>query len=187
MSRKPTTDVAFSPSVKAIQRRKGSRDAYAKVEQRGGWESRITPEIAAFIAECNSFYLGTASADGQPYIQHRGGPRGFLRVVDEHTLAFPDFEGNHQYITLGNLAENDRAYLFLMDYVHRRRLKIWGRARVVEDDSERREIVFTVEAWDRNCRQHIPQLLPAADVLAEVEKLRARVAELESEIRTLRA
>lgn len=187
MTSKPTTDVAFSATVKAIQTRKGSRSHYAKVEQRGGWESRITPEIAAFIAERDSFYLGTASADGQPYIQHRGGPRGFLRVVDEHTLAFAEVAGNRQYITQGNLAENDRAYLFLMDYAHRRRLKIWGRARWVEDDPERPEIVFTVEAWDRNCPQNIPQLVPAADVAAEIAKLRARVAELESENRALRA
>jgi predicted pyridoxine 5'-phosphate oxidase superfamily flavin-nucleotide-binding protein len=201
MAKPPTTDVAFSESVKAIQTRKGSREGYAAVERRGGWGARVTPEVSAFIADRNSFYLATANADGQPYIQHRGGPRGFLRVLDERTLAFADYRGNRQYITQGNLAENDRAYLFLMDYANRRRLKIWGRARMVEDDPEllaklaegategkpEQAIVFTIEAWDRNCPQHIPQLLPAADVLAEVERLRARIAELERENLALRA
>src|SRR5262245_27012021 len=130
----PTTDVAFTPAVKAIQVRKGSRASYAKLEQRGGWETRVTPGLAEFLAERDSFYLATANADGQPYVQHRGGPRGFLRALDERTLAFADFRGNRQYITLGNLAENDRAFIFLMDYARRRRVKIWGRARVVDDD-----------------------------------------------------
>lgn len=200
MDAKSTTDVAFSPSVKAIQTRKGSRAGYAKLEARGGWDERVTPEIAAFIAERDSFYLGTASADGRPYIQHRGGTRGFLRVLDDRTLAFADYRGNRQYISQGNLAENDRAYLFLMDYANRRRLKIWGRARVVEDDpallaslaegageaKPEQAIVFTIEAWDRNCPQHIPQLLPAEDVREGVEELRARVAALEAENRALR-
>jgi len=197
----PTTDVAFSASVKAIQTRKGSRAGYAKVEQRGGWEARVTPELATFLAERDSFYLATASADGRPYIQHRGGPPGFLRVLDERTLAFADYRGNRQYISQGNLAENDRAFLFLMDYANQRRVKIWGRARVVEDDPAllaslaagagearvEQAIVFTIEAWDRNCPQHIPQLLPAGKVIGEVERLRARVAELEQENRALRA
>ena len=201
MDPKSTTDVAFSPSVKTIQARKGSRAGYAKLEARGGWDERVTPELAAFVAERDSFYLGTASADGQPYIQHRGGTRGFLRVLDEHTLAFADYRGNRQYISQGNLAENDRAFIFLMDYANRRRLKIWGRARVVEDDpallaslaegtgdaKPEQAIVFTIEAWDRNCPQHIPQLLSADDVHAVVEALRARVAALEAENRALRA
>lgn len=200
MDPKSTTDVAFSPSVKAIQARKGSRTGYAKLEARGGWDARVTPELAAFVAERDSFYLGTASADGQPYIQHRGGTRGFLRVLDDRTLAFADYRGNRQYISQGNLAENDRAFLFLMDYANRRRLKIWGRARVVEDDpallaslaegtgdaKPERAIVFTIEAWDRNCPQHIPQLLPADDVRDGVAELRARVAALEAENRALR-
>jgi hypothetical protein len=194
-------DVAFSTSVKAIQTRKGSRASYAKREARGGWESAVTPELAAFVAERDSFYLATASADGRPYVQHRGGPKGFLRVVDERTLAFADFRGNRQYITLGNLAENDRAFLFLMDYAHRRRIKIWGRARVVDDDlallaqladsaydaKPEQAIVFTIEAWDTNCPQHIPQRVDAADVERAMEGLRTRVEMLERENRELRA
>jgi predicted pyridoxine 5'-phosphate oxidase superfamily flavin-nucleotide-binding protein len=128
------SDVAFTPTVKAIQTRKGSRRAYAKMEENGGWETTITPELAAFIAEQTSVFLGTANAAGQPYIQHRGGPQGFLHVLDDNTLAFADFRGNRQFITLGNLAENPKAHLFLMDYTHRRRVKLWGQARVVEDD-----------------------------------------------------
>ena len=131
---RPSSDVAFTPAVKAIQARRGSRDHYAKAEERGGWRTTITPDLADFLAEARSFYLATANADGQPYIQHRGGPPGFLRVIDERTLGFADFKGNRQYITTGNLAENPKAYIFVMDYAQRRRVKLWGRARVVEDD-----------------------------------------------------
>jgi predicted pyridoxine 5'-phosphate oxidase superfamily flavin-nucleotide-binding protein len=165
----PSTDVAFTPSVKAVQERKGSRPAYRRIEERGGWRTKITPDLASFLAERDSAYLATASLAGQPYIQHRGGPKGFIRVIDEQTLAFADFSGNKQYITTGNLADNDRAYLFLMDYARRRRVKIWGRARVVEDAETiaklmpadyparpEQAIVFTVEAWDTNCPQHMP-------------------------------
>jgi uncharacterized protein len=136
MSRPSPSDVAFSPSVKAEQARRGSRAAYARMEQGEGWETRVTPDLADFLAERDSFYLGTASAAGRPYIQHRGGPPGFVRVLDERTLGFADLRGNRQYITLGNLAENDQAILFFMDYEGRRRIKIWGRARVVEDDAK---------------------------------------------------
>lgn len=195
-----TTGVAFTASVKAVQARKGSREAYARLEQRGGWESVVTPELAGFLAERDSFYLATANAEGQPYVQHRGGPPGFLRVLDERTLAFADFRGNRQYITIGNLADNDRAFLFLMDYAQRKRIKIWGRARVVEDDPSllerltdlaypgrpERAIVFTIEAWDTNCPQHIPQRFDAADVSRAMERLEARIAELEHENRALR-
>ena len=195
----PTTDVAFTPSVKAFQTRAGSRAAYAGLEAQGGWEDRVTPKLAAFLAERDSAYLATASAAGRPYVQHRGGPRGFLHVLDERTLAFADFAGNLQYITAGNLAENDQAFLFLVDYAKRRRTKIWGRARVVDDDPallERltdpsydavveRAIVFRIEAWDTNCRQHIPQLVEAAAVEREIDALRARIAVLEAENRTL--
>src|ERR1700750_1343576 len=129
-----SSDVAFTPAVKAIQARKGSREAYAHVEQRGGWRTEIDENLAGFLAETSSFYLATASADGQPYIQHRGGPKGFVHVLDTHTLAFADYSGNRQFITQGNLTENPKAHIFVMDYVHRRRVKIWGTARVVEDD-----------------------------------------------------
>jgi uncharacterized protein len=190
------SDVAFSPSVKAVQMRRGSRAGYARMEEKGGWSNRITPELAAFIAARDSFYLGTASADGQPYIQHRGGPKGFLRVLDERTLGLADYRGNRQYITTGNLAENDRAFLFLMDYANRRRLKIWGRARVVEDDpallarlmpadaASRPEqaILISVEAWDVNCPQHITRRFTEAEVEQLVAPLRQRIGELEARL-----
>ena len=163
------SDVAFTPAVKAQQVRLGSRDAYAKMEGRGGWSDQVTPDLARFIGERDSFYLGTASADGQPYIQHRGGPKGFLKVVDDRTLAFADFAGNAQYISIGNLMENDKAFIFLIDYPNRKRIKIWGTARYVEDDTDvlaqlidpeyaarpERAFVFTITAWDVNCPQHI--------------------------------
>ncbi|WP_407157970.1 pyridoxamine 5'-phosphate oxidase family protein [Bradyrhizobium sp. STM 3557] len=190
------SDVAFSPAVKAIQTRKGSREAYAHVEQTRGWRTDIDADLAAFLAETTSFYLSTASADGQPYIQHRGGPAGFIKVLDSHTLAFADFAGNRQYITQGNLAENPKAHIFIMDYAHRRRVKIWGEAKVVEDDPAltrslmpqgyrarpEQVILFTVKAWDTNCPQHIPQKFDAADVAAALASRDARIAELEAEL-----
>jgi predicted pyridoxine 5'-phosphate oxidase superfamily flavin-nucleotide-binding protein len=197
----PSSDVAFTPAVKAVQERRGSRKAYRQVEEKGGWRTTVTPELAAFIAERDSAYLATANAAGQPYVQHRGGPRGFICVIDEKTLGFADYTGNRQYITTGNLAENDRAFLFLMDYAERRRVKLWGRARVVEDDTELtarlmpkgydahplQTILFTLEAWDINCPQHIPQKFDAADVNAAIAKLNRRIEELETENARLRA
>jgi predicted pyridoxine 5'-phosphate oxidase superfamily flavin-nucleotide-binding protein len=198
---RPSSDVAFSPSVKAAQQRRGSRAAYAKMEEKGGFAVEIDAALAGFIAEQRSFYLATASADGQPYIQHRGGPPGFLRVLDPRTLGFADFSGNRQYITTGNLAENPRAMIFLMDYANRRRVKMWGTARVVEHDDAlearlfpdgyraRTEavILFTVEAWDTNCPQHIPHMMFAADVAPVIDDLKARIASLEAENARLRA
>ena len=131
-----STDVAFTPSVKSLQDRRGSRGAYVRMEEKGGFATKIDDGLAAFIANTRSFYFATANPDGQPYIQHRGGPKGFLRVLDPHTLAFADFSGNRQYITTGNLADNPRAMLFLMDYTARKRVKIWGTARAVEDEAE---------------------------------------------------
>ena len=197
----PSSDVAFSPAVKSVQARKGSRQAFARREAAGSWPSEITPDLAGFIAAQTSVFLATASADGQPYIQHRGGPPGFLRVLDNKTIAFADFRGNRQYITLGNLGENPRAHLFLMDYARRRRIKIWGTARVVEDDPALLEalrpegypaqaeqaILFTVAAWDSNCPQHIPQRIDAADVAAALDARDARIAELEAELARLAA
>ena len=195
------SDVAFTPTVKAVQTRKGSRHGYARMEENGSWESRITPALAAFIAEQRSVFLATANADGQPYVQHRGGPPGFLHVLDEKTIGFADFKGNRQYITQGNLMENPKAHLFLIDYAARRRVKIWGAARVVEDDPDllarlmppgyearpEQAILFTVAAWDGNCPQHIPQRLDAADVAAAIEARDRRIAALEAEIARLRA
>ncbi len=195
----PSSDVAFTPTVKALQTRKGSRDRYAAVEARGGWRTAITPDLQQFIAAQNSVYLATVNAEGQPYIQHRGGPPGFLHVVDDRTIAFADFSGNRQFITQGNLSDNPKAYLFLMDYAHRRRVKIWGTARVVEDAEVTKNlmpegyaakpeqtILFTIAAWDTNCPQHIPQKFDAADVAAALEQRDKKIAALEAEIAELR-
>jgi uncharacterized protein len=194
-----SSDVAFTPAVKAIQTRKGSRDAYADVEERGGWQTEIDENLAAFLAETNSLFFATASADGQPYIQHRGGPKGFVRVLDKSTLAFADYSGNRQYITQGNLSENPKAHIFVMDFAHRRRVKIWGEAHVVDDDPALLEslmpkgykarpeqvIVFKIAAWDTNCRQHIPQKFDAADIAAALAARDARIAALEAELMTV--
>ena len=174
-------DVAFTPAVKEAQRARGSRDAYAKQAEKGDWSREITSDLAGFIAERDSFYLGTASAVGQPYIQHRGGPKGFIKVLDERTLAVADYKGNRQYISLGNLSENDRAFIFLMDYPNRRRIKVWGTASFVENDdalSERvidpdhdakpeRVLVFRIDAWDVNCRKHITPRYTVEELAAQ--------------------
>lgn len=195
------SDFAFTPAVKALQALNGSRRSYARMEERGGWSDRIDNDLKTFIAERDSFYLGTASADGRPYIQHRGGPKGFLKVLDASTLAFADYAGNRQYISMGNLSENDRAYIFLMDYPNRRRVKIWGRAEVVDDDPallERlvdpgyearpeRVFVFHVEAWDTNCPQHIRPRFTEEEIKPVIEKLGRRITELEGELAALMA
>jgi predicted pyridoxine 5'-phosphate oxidase superfamily flavin-nucleotide-binding protein len=191
-----SSDVAFTPAVKAVQARKGSRRAYAHVEQSGGWRTEIDEDLAAFLSETSSIYFATASADGQPYIQHRGGPKGFIKILDKDTLAFADYSGNRQYITQGNLSENPKANIFVMDYAHRRRVKIWGEARVVDDDPAlmkslmppgyrarpEQVILFRISAWDTNCPQHIPQKFDAADVAAALATRDARIAELEAEL-----
>ncbi len=196
----PSSDVAFTLAVKAIQAKRGSRERYAKVEQKGGWRTTVTPDLAGFLGEVRSFYLATASAAGQPYVQHRGGPPGFLRVVDERTLGFADFKGNRQYITTGNLAENGKAFIFVMDYAQRRRVKLWGRARVVEGDADllarlwpegyearpEQAILFDIEAWDTNCPQHIPQMFAAEDVARTISQFQTRVRELEAEVAKLK-
>ena len=192
----PTPHVGFTEAIKAAQSRLGSRTAYARVEERGGWRTAITADLVEFLAARDSAYLATASAEGQPYVQHRGGPRGFIKVLDERTLAFADFSGNKQYISLGNLSENDRAHLFLMDYPGRNRIKIWGRAKMVEDDPElvasladasyksnpERAVVFTVEGWDPNCPQHITPRFTEEDFKPAFEKLQSRIAALEAEL-----
>lgn len=196
----PTSDIAFSPSVKAIQSARGSRDAYARLEAKGGFRSAIDDRLRGVLAEANSAYIVTASADAQPYAQHRGGPRGFIRVVDDQTLGFVDYSGNRQYITTGNLAENPRAFLFLMDYGHKRRVKIWGRARVIADDGELTRrlmpaetdahpeavILFEVLAWDSNCPQHIPQKFDADLVATALAERDAEIARLRAELADLR-
>ncbi|MDX1961858.1 MAG: pyridoxamine 5'-phosphate oxidase family protein [Pirellulales bacterium] len=195
-----SSDVAFTPAVKAIQTEKGSRASYARMEQGGSWQTTVTPELKAFLSELDMFYLGTANAEGQPYIQYRGGSPGFLKPVDERTLGFADFGGNRQYITLGNLRDNPRAFIFLMDYAQSRRIKLWGQARVVENDPallERlrdplypgkveRAILFEIEAWDVNCPQHIHKRFSQKQVAPVIEQLQERIAELEAEVQRLR-
>ncbi len=196
-----SSDIAFTPTVKAIQSRKGSRRAYANQEQSGGWRTEVTPDLKEFVEAQTSFFLATANAEGQPYFQHRGGPAGFLRVIDAHTLGFVDYTGNRQFITSGNLADNSKAYMFLIDYAHRRRIKIWGTARVVEGDAAlvnelmptdykaraEQVILFTISAWDSNCPQHVPQRFEAADVAAALATRDARIAALEAEISQLKS
>jgi predicted pyridoxine 5'-phosphate oxidase superfamily flavin-nucleotide-binding protein len=195
-----SSDVAFTPTVKAVQARKGSRASYARLEEKGGWQTSITPALAAFIAAQTSVFLATVNTEGQPYIQHRGGPAGFLHVLDDRTIGFADFAGNRQFITQGNLADNPKAHLFLIDYAHRQRVKIWGEARLVEGDSEltarlmpggykarpEQVILFTVSAWDANCPQHIPQRLEAADVAAALAERDSRIEALQAEVERLR-
>lgn len=200
----PTTcasDVAFTAIVKSIQARKGSRAAYERMERNGSWAQAITAELRAEIEAQTSVFLATANARGQPYIQHRGGPAGFLQVLDERTIGFADFTGNRQYITQGNLQENPQVHLFLIDYVQRRRIKIWGTARVVEGDADllqrlmpagyqarpEQVMLLSVSAWDVNCPQHIPQRFEAADVAAALESRDRRIAELEAQVRRLHA
>lgn len=194
--RRYPSDIAFTPAVKQIQTAKGSRATYAKVEQNRGWKTRLTPDLIEFLAELDMFYLGTANAEGQPYIQYRGGPPGFLKVLDDRTLGFADFGGNRQYISMGNLSENPKAFLFLMDYAHSRRVKLWGTAKVVEDDAKllerlrdadypgqvERAIIFTVETWDINCPQHIHKRFSPRQITAVIGELQARIAELEKQL-----
>jgi uncharacterized protein len=196
-----SSDIAFTPAVKSIQTRKGSRAAYARMEQAGGWQTQITPELKEFIEAQTSVFLATANAAGQPYIQHRGGPAGFLHVLDDHTIGFVDFVGNRQFITAGNLAGNPKIHLFLMDYAHQQRIKIWGEARIVEDDAAltaqlmpadykaraAQVILLTVMAWDANCPQHIPQLIAASDVVEALAERDHRIQALEAELHKLRA
>lgn len=195
------SDIAFTPTVKAFQSRCGSRRGYRRMEERGGWRTTITADLAQFLGAADSFFLATANADGQPYVQHRGGPPGFPRVLDGRTLGFADFKGNRQYITAGNLVDNSRAFIIAMDYLDRRRVKIWGTARAFEADRDllarvfpegyaaqpERAILFTVSAWDANCPQHIPRKIPA-NVVAEMSaRYEARIRELSSEIARLKS
>ncbi len=187
---------AFTPAVKAIQTQKGSRSSYAKVEESGGWNDEITSGLETFLTDLDMFYFGTANPEGQPYIQYRGGKPGFLKVVGRRALAFADFRGNRQYISVGNLSENPKAFIFLIDYAHSRRIKIWGTARVVEDDPEllerltdddypgkvERAIVFTIEAWDINCPQHIHKRVLESDVAPIIEDLQAQIQVLQRKL-----
>lgn len=198
---RPSSDVAFTPAVKAIQAAKGSRQSYERMESRRGWQNTVTTELASFIAELDMLYLGTANSEGRPYIQYRGGPKGFLKVVDKQTLGFADFGGNRQYISIGNLSENSKAFIFLMDYVNQQRIKVWGTAEVIEDDFDllerlqddtyngkvERAILFHIEAWDVNCQQHIHRRFPAVAVEQVVASLQEQITELQEEIARLKA
>ena len=193
-------DIVFTPAAQQAQAERGSSKAYAE-RMAKGFPNTVTPELAKFIAEQDTAFLGTVNSDGAPYIQHRGGPKGFIKVIDEKTLGFADYRGNRQYITLANLSENDRAYLFLLDPARRQRIKIWGRARVVEDDATlvaklfdegykarpERAILFTIEAWDVNCSQHIVTRYTEAQLESAFTDARTHVAALEAENARLRA
>ncbi|MGL6074838.1 MAG: pyridoxamine 5'-phosphate oxidase family protein [Fimbriiglobus sp.] len=195
------SDIAFTPAVKALQEKNGSRCSYAGMEMGDGWATTVTSELTEYLADLDMFYLATATADGQPYVQYRGGPPGFLKVLDEHTLGFADFGGNRQYLTLGNLSENPKAFLFLMDYANQRRVKVWGTASVVEHDTALFEklrdpvypgrveqaILFTLEAWDVNCQQHIHPRFTRRHIEPVFRRLQLRIAELEAEVERLRA
>lgn len=194
------SDVAFTDTVKAVQKRKGSRGGYARMEESGGWETRITPDLSSFLAAQRSVFLATVNADGQPYIQHRGGPPGFLKTLDDKRFGFADFSGNRQYISQGNLLENAKAHLFAVDYRNRRRVKIWGTAQIIEGDAALMErltpgdyrarveqaLVFTVTAWDVNCPQHIPVRYDAEEVGEALAEKDARIKALEAELAALR-
>jgi len=192
--------IVLTPAARREQEKRGSAKGYArKIE--AGYPDRVTPDLAGFLAELDTAFLATTSAEGAPYIQHRGGPKGFIKVIDDKTLGFADFAGNRQYITISNLAGNDRAYLFLLDFANRQRVKVWGRARVVEDDPalmERlvdpsyrarpeRAILFTIEAWDINCSQHITERFTQPEVALAVAGLREQIVALEAENARLRA
>ncbi|MEL6383422.1 MAG: pyridoxamine 5'-phosphate oxidase family protein [Cyanobacteria bacterium J06626_18] len=188
--------IAFTPEVQAAQSVRGSRQTYERYIANGPANDTVTPELSAFIAQLDGFYLGTVSSNGYPYIQFRGGPPGFLKVLDDKTLGFADFAGNVQYITVGNLTSNDKAFLFFMDYRHRRRVKVWGRAEWVEDDAAlieqlrlpsypakvERAVLFHLEAYSENCPQHIPVRYSEAEVAAMIAPLQARIVELEKQL-----
>ncbi|MBI1205416.1 MAG: pyridoxamine 5'-phosphate oxidase [Rhodopseudomonas sp.] len=192
--------LVFTPAAQREMAARGSMKAYAR-RIAEGFPDMVTPELASFIAEQDTAFLGTANALGAPYIQHRGGPKGFIKVVDAHTLGFADYRGNRQYITLANLSENDRAFLFLLDPARQQRIKIWGHARVVEDDpalierlfdagykaKPERAILFNIDAWDVNCQQHIVTRFTEADIAEAMARVQTRIAELEAENARLRA
>lgn len=195
----PASDIAFTPSVKAFQTARGSRAAYARMEARGGFRTAIDETLIAFLAQADTAYLATANALGQPYAQHRGGPKGFIRVLGPRQIGWADYAGNQQYVSTGNLAENDKAFLFLMDYAHKRRIKLWGRAQITDDAAViadlmpegyrangEQAVIFTIDAWDINCPQHIPQKIDAADVAGALAERDQRIAALDTEVAALK-
>ncbi|MGB7256536.1 MAG: pyridoxamine 5'-phosphate oxidase family protein [Pseudolabrys sp.] len=194
------SDRVFTPAARRAQAERGSAKAYER-RFAEGFPDKVTPELAAFLAEQDTAFLATATAGGAPYIQHRGGPKGFIKVIDERTIGFADYRGNRQYITLANLSENDRAYLFVLDPARQQRIKLWGRARAVEGDNAlieklfdkgyrarpERVILFTIEAWDQNCSQHITARFSEDEIAQAVGAIQEKIAKLEAENRRLRA
>ncbi|HVZ54534.1 MAG TPA: pyridoxamine 5'-phosphate oxidase family protein [Pseudolabrys sp.] len=192
--------LVFTPAVQKAQAERGSARAYA-ARMAEGFPDRVTPELAQFISQIDTAFLATASGDGAPYLQHRAGPKGFIKIIDDRTLGFADYRGNRQYITLANLSENDRAFLFLLDPARRQRIKLWGRARMVEDNPDlvetlfdagykarpERALLFTIEAWDVNCSQHIVTRFTETEVEHAFEAVRGKIAELQAENARLRA
>ncbi|MEP0942944.1 MAG: pyridoxamine 5'-phosphate oxidase family protein [Rhizobiaceae bacterium] len=197
-------DITFTPSVLAEQTHNGSAEHYASFldpDEASG--NRIGPAEKQFISERDGFYQATVSGNGWPYVQFRGGPRGFLRVMDEQTIAYADYRGNRQYLSTGNLRDDDRVSLILMDYPNRRRLKVWGRAKLigakedallltkVKDPDYRalpeRIVVITIEALDWNCPQHIPQRLTVEEFDAQLKPIRIEMAQLRAENEALKA
>jgi predicted pyridoxine 5'-phosphate oxidase superfamily flavin-nucleotide-binding protein len=195
----PVSDIAFTPTVKSIQVARGSRATYARQEAQGGFRCAIDQRLRAFLQQVDTAFLATSNREGQPYAQHRGGPKGFIRALDDKTLGFVDYIGNRQYITAGNLEDNPKAFLFLMDYAHRRRIKLWGKARMIAPNVDlmaqlmpndypaapEHVLLFDVDAWDVNCPQHIPQKLDLDEVAAAIGQFEARIAELEAENKRL--
>ena len=187
--------VIFPPSARSAQERLGSRGLQERRERAGGFQQRVNDRLIAFLAHVDSFFIATATADGQPYIQHRGGPKGFLRVLGPTRLGFADFAGNRQYITVGRLSENTAVCIFLIDYARPARLKVWGHASVVANDVAllarlvessypariERAILIEMDAWDINCPQHIPRKLAVEEFAKEYEVLEARLRALETE------
>ncbi|MGC1466344.1 MAG: pyridoxamine 5'-phosphate oxidase family protein [Pseudolabrys sp.] len=193
------SDLVFTPAARQAQAERGSAKAYER-RAAEGFPDRVTPELAAFLAEQDTAFLATATAQGAPYIQHRGGPKGFIKIIDDKTLGFADYRGNRQYITLANLSENDRAYLFVLDPARQQRIKLWGRARVVEGDDAlieklfdqgykakpERVILFTIEAWDSNCSSHIVARFSEAEIEQAVGAIQEKIAALDAENHRLR-
>jgi len=188
-------EVILPPSARSAQQRLGSRALQQRRERSGGFQQRVNQRLIAFLTRIDSFFIATATADGRPYIQHRGGPRGFLRVLGPSTLGFADFSGNRQYITVGRLSENAAVCVFLIDYAQPARIKLWGHASVIDNDPAllarlvdpsypaqvERGILIEIDAWDINCRQHIPRKIATEDVVATTDKLETRIRALEAE------
>ena len=199
MTKDHISDIGFTPSVKAQQERLGSREGYRRLMDKRDWKNSVTDELQAFLAQRDSFYIASATSDGQPYIQHRGGPPGFLKIIDDRTLGFADFSGNRQYISIGNFAQNEKAFIFLMDYENSGRVKMWGTVEVVEDDDAllrkltmpdykgrvERAFIFSLKAWDSNCPQHIPKKYALETVETMTARLFTRIAELEAQVAKL--